>query len=126
MPALMARRARHVISEHGRTLDFVRALESADWCAAGARMRESHASLRDDFEVSCWELDLLVALSEEIPGIHGCRMTGGGFGGCVVALTEAAHAVSVGRQLSNKYHSSTGIDPVWFLTHAASGASVES
>jgi galactokinase len=81
-------RARHVITENSRVLAFVAALRAGDLNAAGALMVESHASLRDDFDVSTPALDDLVARIDRQPGVFGCRLTGAGFGGCVVALTE--------------------------------------
>jgi galactokinase len=80
------RRARHVVTENARTLDAAEALKSGDLPAIGRLMRESHESLRADFEVSCAELDTLVRAASEASGVVGVRMTGGGFGGCVVAL----------------------------------------
>ncbi len=85
---LTRRRARHVITENGRVLDFVAALTSGDLGRAGALMVESHESLKGDFAVSTPELDGLVTDLINRPGVHGARLTGAGFGGCVVALTE--------------------------------------
>ncbi|MFN3430032.1 MAG: galactokinase, partial [Candidatus Sericytochromatia bacterium] len=91
LPPQVAKRARHVISENERVLDSVEALQRGDLKAFGKLMNESHASLRDDYEVSCPELDVLVELTQAHPGVVGARMTGAGFGGCPVALmtTEA-------------------------------------
>jgi galactokinase len=86
-PALR-RRARHVVTENQRVMAFVGALETGDLPAAGALMKASHASLRDDFAVSTDALDALVARLDATPGVYGSRLTGAGFGGCVVALTE--------------------------------------
>jgi galactokinase len=85
---VLRRRARHVVAENQRVRDFAAALERRDLRAAGELMRASHASLRDDFEVSVAAVDALVERLAGTPGVHGARMTGGGFGGCVVALTE--------------------------------------
>lgn len=85
---LLRRRARHVVSENGRVLAFAAALRDDDLVAAGALMLEGHRSLRDDFEVSTDVLDGLVQTLATTPGVHGARLTGAGFGGCVVALTE--------------------------------------
>jgi len=82
------RRARHVITENARVRAFAGALRAGDLATAGACMVESHASLRDDFEVSTLALDALVERLRSTPGVHGARLTGAGFGGCVVALTE--------------------------------------
>jgi galactokinase len=84
----LRRRARHVVSENRRVIAFAAALEAGDLAAAGAAMTESHASLRDDFEVSTPALNALVGRLAETPGVFGARLTGAGFGGCVVALTE--------------------------------------
>ncbi|MEO7428899.1 MAG: galactokinase [Acidimicrobiales bacterium] len=83
------RRARHVVTENARTLAFAAALRSGDLALAGSLMDESHRSLRDDFEVSTPVLDTLVERLRATPGVHGARLTGAGFGGCAVALTEA-------------------------------------
>ncbi|MCC6320446.1 MAG: galactokinase [Phycisphaerales bacterium] len=88
-------RARHVILECGRVSQAVEALLRADLATVGRLMAESHASLRDDFKVSCKELDELVERALGQPGVIGARMTGGGFGGCIVALVEAPRASEV-------------------------------
>ena len=85
---LLRRRARHVVSENRRVTAFARALAAADLATAGAVMTESHASLRDDFSVSTAALDELVDLLVATPGVWGARLTGAGFGGCVVAMTQ--------------------------------------
>ena len=87
-------------------------------------MAESHRSLSADYAVSCPELDRIVELSAGVPGIIGCRMTGGGFGGCAVALVEADGAEATGRVLHGAYRDATGIDAAWFLTAAAGGPAV--
>ena len=90
-------RARHVVSENGRVRSFAAALADGDLAAAGALMVESHASLRDDFDVSTPALDQLVDALVGLPGVHGARLTGAGFGGCVVALVDAgAPPIEVG------------------------------
>ena len=123
LPEIERRRAAHVLSENARTLAFAAAVAASDWPHAGRLMRESHASLAHDYEVSCRELDLLVAAAD-LPGVHGCRMTGGGFGGCVVALVDADHAAAVMAELSRRYRAATGIDAEMFLTRAADGPRV--
>jgi galactokinase len=85
-------------------------------------MAESHASLRDDFEVSCPELDLLVDLAAVEPGVIGTRMTGGGFGGCTVTLVEAARAEAVMETVARGYRLETGRDCTLFTTRPAAGA----
>jgi galactokinase len=85
---VLRRRARHVVTENGRVDAFAAALRAGDLAGAGALMGESHASLRDDFEVSTPALDALVDRLTAMAGVHGARLTGAGFGGCVVALTD--------------------------------------
>jgi galactokinase len=84
----LRRRARHVVTENGRVVDFARALGAGDLLEAGRLMDESHVSLREDFEVSTSVIDELVTKVASTPGVYGARMTGGGFGGCVVALAD--------------------------------------
>ncbi|KAL7989440.1 hypothetical protein Chor_012106 [Crotalus horridus] len=91
----MYRRARHVIGEIERTARAAEALEARNYKRFGELMVESHNSLRDDYEVSCPELDELVAAAMEVPGVYGSRMTGGGFGGCTVTLLESGAAEKV-------------------------------
>lgn len=93
---LLARRARHVVTENERVRRFAAALRAGDLPAAGRIMAESHASLRDDYEVSTPEVDRAVAELSARPGVLGVRLTGGGFGGCVVALCEAGTDVPEG------------------------------
>jgi galactokinase len=84
----LRRRARHVVTENARVRDFAAALAAGDLAEAGRLMVASHASLAEDYDVTTVALDGLVGHLKEVPGVHGVRMTGGGFGGCVVALTE--------------------------------------
>src|SRR5262249_48069423 len=99
LPEPLVRRARHVLTENRRVLDAVEALRANDLARMGSLMRASHRSLAEDFEVSTPEIDLLVSLADERPGVYGARITGGGFGGSVVfvaargAARQAAHAV---------------------------------
>ena len=86
LPELIYRRCRHVVSENARVMEAVGALESGDVAVFGRLMAESHRSLRDDYEVSCTELDLMVELAGQAKGVLGARMTGGGFGGCTINL----------------------------------------
>ena len=108
------RRARHAVSEIARTVEAAAAVKAGDWPTVGRLMYASHTSLRDDFEVSCAELDLLVELAHKIGpggGVIGSRMTGGGFGGCTVSLVETAKVADVGRALAKDYQAETGIEP---------------
>jgi len=116
------RRARHVVTEIARTTAAAGALTHGRWDALGALMAESHASLRDDCEVSCPELDLLVKLAAGESGVIGTRMTGGGFGGCTVTLVEAARLDAVMAAVSQGYRRATGRDCTMFTTRPAAGA----
>lgn len=119
------KRSRHVVTEIGRTKEAVQAFRSGDFSNIGTLMEGSHRSLRDDFEVSCDELDLMVALAKEIGfegGVLGARMTGGGFGGSTVTLCRTADADVIAKQMHNRYESETGITPLLFATRPALGA----
>ena len=116
------RRCRHVISENARVERAAQALEQSDLDTLGILMGESHRSLRDDFEVSCPELDLMVDLASSAPGIRGARMTGGGFGGCAIALVEQDRVEDFVKQVGEGYRKTTGTKPELYVTSAADGA----
>jgi galactokinase len=121
------RRARHVVSEIRRTVEAAEAFRQSDWQTAGRLMDSSHDSLRDDFEVSCAELDTLVEIARDIGeagGVIGSRMTGGGFGGCTVTLVSNDRLDSVKQTLSSRYEAATGIKPHLFSSRPALGAHV--
>lgn len=121
------RRARHVTSENARTLAAVGELKQGNWNELGELMYASHYSLRDDMNVSCRELDVVVEAARQIGsagGVYGCRMTGGGFGGCCVALVETAEAGEISTRLHSAYVKATGITPVIFITEPSDGATV--
>jgi galactokinase len=122
LPETIYRRCRHVVSENQRVLDAAKALESGDRDGFGRLMYASHASLRDDYEVSCKELDLLVELASSSPGIYGARMTGGGFGGCTVNLVRAECAAAFEAQMARTYQQATGIAPDIYVCEPAQGA----
>jgi galactokinase len=122
LPEPERRRARHVVAENARVLAFAAAVEAGDWTRAGRLMAESHTSLRDDFEVSCRELDLICEAAGTVAGVFGCRMTGGGFGGCAVALIDAARADSIAIDVRARCGASLGVEPPVFATGAAGGA----
>jgi galactokinase len=115
--------ARHVITENARVLGFEAALLTGDLAQAGRLMYESHASLRTDFEVSCRELDTMVDIARELPGVYGARMTGGGFGGCTINLVAVSEIYQVVHQLSHRYEAATGIIPQIYVCTPAAGAS---
>ena len=116
------KRVRHVVTENDRVKQAARALEKADMTQFGRLMAESHRSLRDDYEVSSPELDLMVELANGQPGVYGTRMTGGGFGGCTVILVDAAHAAEIQRSLEQRYKAKTGLKPTIFTCEASDGA----
>ncbi len=122
MDAVVARRARHVIGENARALRFATALERGDLAAAGSDMNASHASLRDDYEVSCRELDLLVEIAQAVPGVYGSRLTGGGFGGCTVTLCTRAAVEPLRAAVTDRYRAATGQEPDVLVTRAAGRA----
>jgi galactokinase len=127
MDPVVFRRARHVISENERTLEAARALQAADWATAGRLMYASHASLRDDYEVSCAELDLVVAIAQSIGadgGMIGCRMTGAGFGGCAVSLVNTEEAPRITKAVGAAYEKKTGHQATIFSSRPAAGARV--
>jgi len=121
LPDVIVRRCRHVIGENARVLEAAAALELGDLQAFGELMRQSHRSLRDDFEVSCAELDLMVELAEQAGGVYGTRMTGGGFGGCTIALVQAGCVEAFQRTVQEGYERSTGCKPEIYVCSAADG-----
>lgn len=122
LPPLLMKRARHVISENDRVIDAVDALKSDDLPAFGKLMNASHDSLRDDYEVSCRELDVMVAIARELPGVLGARMTGGGFGGCTVNLVERGSEEHFASKVFDEYKAATGITPEIYKCEASDGA----
>ncbi len=114
-------RARHVVSENARVLATAAALPDGDLSVLGPLLLASHASLRDDYEVSIPELDLLVELLVEC-GAAGARLTGAGFGGCVVALAQRNHADDVLAKAVLRYRAATGTEPLAFVARAVDGA----
>jgi galactokinase len=125
MPNLVYRRARHVVSENSRTILAADCLKSGQWERVGQLMNASHVSMRDDYEITCPEIDLLVSQAQGIGldgGVYGARMTGGGFGGCIVILGKATHADSITGQVVAAYLAATGIQADAFTTRPAAGA----
>ena len=123
LEAGMPSRVRHVQTENQRVRDFAAALEVEDLAAAGRLLLESHASLRDDYEVSTPELDLLVELAQEA-GAYGARLLGGGFGGSILALAEAARADDVAVAVSTAYRDRTGREGASLVAVASAGAAI--
>ena len=119
------KRAKHAVYENQRTLDGAAALQRGDLTAFGALMNASHASLRDDYEVSCAELDFLAETAQRIEGVYGSRMTGGGFGGCTVSLMERAAVEGFVSAIQTAYCERFGVTPEVYPITAADGAKGE-
>ncbi|ABF40702.1 galactokinase [Candidatus Koribacter versatilis Ellin345] len=119
---LIYRRARHVVTENDRTANAAKALRSNHLDELGRLMFASHASLRDDYEVSCRELDLLVEFASKVEGLIGARMTGGGFGGCTINLVRADAVNAFRAEIIAKYKQATGRRADVFISSAAEGA----
>ena len=116
------KRARHVITENIRTVAAAEALIEKDLTTLGRLMAEAHWSYSRDFEASCQEADKMVELAQDLPGLIGARLTGGGFGGCTVNLVETAHARAFSEALGEGYAAATGIKPQIHICHASGGA----
>jgi galactokinase len=122
LPEVIRRRCRHVLTENSRVLLAGEALKSADLQHFGRLMESSHASLRDDFEVSCEELDLMVRLAQLNDGVYGARMTGGGFGGCTINLVQEDCVGGFQANVASEYEGATGRAPEIYVSAAADGA----
>jgi galactokinase len=103
-------------------LEAAQALKDGDLLRFGVLMYASHASLRDDYEVSCKELDLMVELARKCGGVYGARMTGGGFGGCTVNLVDANAVEEFKAAIAGDYNDATGLHPEIYVCTAADGA----
>lgn len=117
-------RARHVVSENERTLHAVDAMRAGDPAALGRLINASHRSLRDDYEVSSKELDLMVEIALGQAGCYGARMTGGGFGGCAMALVEEGAVERFVEAVGTGYEDQTGITPSVYVCRASAGVEV--
>ena len=115
------KRCRHVITENVRVMEAASALERGDLHAFGKLMAQSHCSLRDDYEVSCAELDAMVDLAMQVEGVWGARMTGGGFGGCTINLVKADRVADFKRTVARGYQRATGLAPEVFVCSTADG-----
>lgn len=115
-------RAKHVVTENERTVRAREELEQGDWKEVGELMNASHASMRDDYEVSCEEVDILVDIAQNFPGVYGSRLTGGGFGGCTITLVAEDRAEDLMAHMQSEYKTRTGIDCPCFVTRPARGA----
>jgi len=123
LPENVRRRCRHIIYENERVLRGVAALQAGDLAAFGQLMNESHASLRDDYEVSCAELDIMAEAARRVDGVYGSRMTGAGFGGCTVSLVAEEAIEDFRLQVATAYQEATGIVPQIYVCRAEDGVS---
>ncbi|MFS1921157.1 galactokinase [Vibrio lentus] len=122
---MVAKRARHVITENDRTVEAAQALRTHDMKRMGELMAESHASMRDDFEITVKEVDTLVDMVKDVIGDQGgVRMTGGGFGGCIVALVPPALVDEIKTTVEQKYQAATGLKESIYVCQAKDGASL--
>ena len=122
LPKTIYRRCRHVITEDARVTKAAASLEQGDLDTFGALMADSHRSLRDDYEVSCAELDLMVELAARQDNVYGARMTGGGFGGCTINLVRTDAVNEFRSRVGDAYQKSIGLAPQIFVSPAAEGA----
>jgi galactokinase len=121
LPEKIYRRARHVVTENARVQNAAAALKRNKLDEFGCLMHESHRSLRDDYEVSCRELDVMVEIASSLDGVYGARMTGGGFGGCTVNLVDANCVEAFRKSVVERYRKATGIQPEVNVCAIASG-----
>ena len=122
LPGLVTRRCRHIVTENARVLEAERALKAGDFAACGAAMNASQASMRDDFQITCPEIDFLADFAQGIEGVYGSRMTGGGFGGCTVSLVEADAVDDVRKALVGAYRTAFGLGAEVFVCSPSDGA----
>ena len=122
LPEPIRRRARHVVLENQRVLDGVAALKRQDVVEFGRLMNASHDSLRDGYEVSCRELDVMVDLARQVDGVYGSRMTGAGFGGCTVTLVADSAVEAFRNHVGPGYHDATGLEADFYVCQASDGA----
>src|SRR5262249_603957 len=121
LPEVIYRRCRHVVTENARVIEAGAALRRQDLERFGEVMAESHVSLRDDYEVSAEELDLMVELAQKIDGVYGARMTGGGFGGSTVNLVKEEKADEFRARVAEEYERVTKIKPEIYICTAGNG-----
>jgi len=122
LPDLIYRRCRHIVTENARVLEAERALEAGDLVACGRAMNASHISMRDDFEITCPEVDMLAGLAQTVKGVYGSRMTGGGFGGCTISLIEASAVDKASQILIDGYRIGMGRDVDIYVCAPSDGA----
>jgi galactokinase len=115
-------RAKHVITENDRVHAFAKALSDRDWNKVKMHLLESHESLKTDYEVSCVELDFIVDFIKEMKGVWGCRMMGGGFGGCVISIVDIHAIEAIMKALIPAYQKTFGITPKQYIARTGDGA----
>ena len=125
LPELVEKRARHIVEEIERSQQAIPLLEQANFARFGQLMNACHASLRDLYEVSCPELDIMARLAQSIPGCYGARLTGAGFGGCTVNLVIREQAEAFSETLSTQYEAESGLHPEIYICRASAGAGLE-
>ena len=119
---ILEKRARHAVAENQRTIEAVAALKADNIARFGELMNQSHVSLRDDYEVSCEEIDILVDLAWKIPGVIGSRITGGGFGGCTVSIVENDAVDDFIRSIGASYKEKVGHEAEFYTVDIGEGA----
>lgn len=122
LPDLVYRRCRHIVTENARVIEAERALKAGDFKACGAAMNASQTSMRDDFEITCPEIDFLAEFAQGLDGVYGSRMTGGGFGGCTVSLVEKDAIEPMRKALVDAYRVAFGLDAEVFVCQPSDGA----
>jgi galactokinase len=125
LPEVISRRASHVVNENARTLAAVDALRTGDLQTVGRLINESHASLRDLYEVSIHELDVMAELAQKTKGCYGARMMGGGFGGAVIALVDDAANDQLAQEVAEAYNAATHLKAYVYKAKPGPGSSVE-
>jgi len=126
MDARAYRRACHVITEDVRTIQTGQALIKGDAKTAGRLLNEGHASLRDEYKVSCEELDIIVEIAQSCPGVYGARMMGGGFGGCAIVLVAPDQVKAVTQRIETEYKKKTKLAATVIPSRAGKGGHVSS
>jgi galactokinase len=124
LDATVMKRVRHVVTENARVLEAATAMRQQNYVSLGVMMDTSHESLRDNYEVSCSELDTMVELAWSQPGVYGSRMTGGGFGGCTISLVDGEHVDAFCRRMATGYEAATGIAAQVYVCTPENGAEV--
>ena len=122
LPSIVAMRARHVVTENMRVLQAVDAAKRNDATTFGTLMNESHASLKNDYQVSCAELDTMVEIARRQPWCYGARLTGAGFGGCTVNLVANNSVSAFAENMAREYREQVKLEPSIYVCHASAGA----